>query len=314
MSLLLCIPLWVCVRRRSALDEAFWLAENVSSCSCAGPSNLFGTGDGLGILGRMERRESHRLRLLAVVLPVALSGCFSYQEEIWIDRDGSGRAEVDLFVADPSQKLRDFMESSGQELGRPEMELPEWTMPEGLLPTERQMRMEMGEKLESWEVIQKRGIRIRIAYRFDPGDAYESDAAPDAHEFEWESDGWFRHRFTRTIEGQKGLGLPNLPPGVLSELGRGDRPGFRYRSTVHFPGEISESNASSTEGETAVWDLSILDLVSGGRRLEATVDSGWALRRLLTIGGGILCGGFLLFCVGTIALVLLRGKRTYPGR
>ena len=214
--------------------------------------------------------------LLVGILQV---GCFSHDEEIWLEADGSGRCRVDLFIATPSQS--------------PELDFE-------LALSEEEVEAVMGDALEEFLVSFRRGLRVQMTYRFESGQSFALPIGATTERITppaWEPDGWLQRRFEKSVKPPAELGaIPILPSG----LGEPGRPGFRYRVTVHFPGVVVDSNASEVDGRTAVWDLAPSAILGGGRVLTARVDRGRAaLMRGVWLGGTAL----LLALLGGAVLV-----------
>ena len=230
----------------------------------------------------------------APLAALLLTGCFSYVEELWLERDGSGRCRIDLFVGD----------------GMGELPVGE------ILPTEEAVRAAFGERLELYRVTHKRGARVEIEYRFEPGLKVVAGAAAgllDAHRMSWKRHGLFGYAFEKRVSPARDLVPPEMA-GIAERLGGTDLPGLRVRTIVHFPGRVVESDATTETAEQSSWDVSLGDLLGGGRTLHATVSTLPDPTKPLLWIGGILCLGALLVAGAMVGIVLVRGQRSYPGR
>ncbi len=77
----------------------------------------------------------------------------------------------------------------------------------------------------------------------------EAEAAPDSEDMEEQME-----EFGKAME-QMGAMMQSMTAGA-------DQMGFTF--TVHFPGKILESNATRTEGNTAIWEFDMSQLQGGG--------------------------------------------------
>lgn len=222
-------------------------------------------------------------RRVVLLLPlVLLSSCFSYQEETWVEKDGSGRTTLDLFVADG---------------GLSGMGLPTARAP---------LEEKLGVQLDSFEVQSSRhGTRLLASFRFaaptTPARDGDEPFAPP-HAFRWEKAG-SEHHYVRNVlplasGAMAGVQLPAVPDVAVA--------GFRYRSTVHFPGPVRESSGTAVDRRTVRWELSVADLLEG-RKLVADVRTGipWG-----TIGVALLVvlAGMLAAAAGLAGVAFLWHK------
>lgn len=229
------------------------------------------------------------------LLCIAQTACFSYEEEIWVARDGSGRAHVELHVAPLIMQLASTP----------------------TFPNEEEAHDILGSRLQTYHLVQDEdgGIYMTIEYTFGANERFPlgrfgAQLPTPPHELKWKKDAGRIFVFTRNGDIQKvdrGTPLDRLlsPRSTL---------GLRYDIVVHVPGETMKSNATEVkagkngEGDTLIWHLSALDL-SGDRPLVAYVRVPLLPPGMLAIALPAILILMLVLIISMLLIILLARRR-----
>lgn len=238
-------------------------------------------------------RKSHAIfaRLAAGLACLLLSACFDIREELWIHRDGSGRAELAYTI--PASALRIGGGSAGMEekirelvASQPELRLDSLRVS---AHGEEEAKIEVALSTDS--MLALLDLRKSEAFGELPAAAGEIVGSIDVRLRGLDLD------FTRSIRVREALGLAAL--AIRGE----DRRGRRLEYRVHLPAPARESNATRTAdgGKTLVWSASL------GEALAKPLVTHFRTR--LPIPWFVHLAGALVLA-GSAALVLrLRRKR-----
>ncbi len=232
-----------------------------------------------------------RILLSAGIGSLALlmfAGCFSYDEEIWVKKEGGAKVKIDFFVPEPMDQL----------------------LAANLAGSSQRLREELGDRLLDLKIGHKRGSRLTFTYEYEKGEAPDLAALselPIGEPLEFKRIGLLNYRFEKRIPGSRDL------PDMGRYGNRRDQPGFRYRVTAHLPWPIAEANATRTDGTTAIWELTPAEAMQG-MVLHATTDRLSSLKWTCLAGMGVLLGILLLALLGVGVVLIVRSRGTYPGR
>lgn len=193
----------------------------------------------------------HVLRLLAIVAALLLASCIDGREEIWLNADGSGRADIRYSLPAAAARFQGGAEGVGRMLGEFLKTAP------GLTHSNHEVVTE-GDRLK---------IRVQASFdsardlgkvsRSDPMHKLPSSANGLAGEVKVAMDG-------RTIDFSRKIAAGNALPGI------GFMPGSPMKDRnltyiLHLPVAAVESNAMrvENEGRTLVWDYPLAQAVKG---------------------------------------------------
>jgi hypothetical protein len=229
-------------------------------------------------------------RLLAALACLLLGACFDIREEVWIHRDGSGRAELKYTIPESALLL-------GGGIAGLEQKVRE------LVATEPKVRLDDVK-------VSTAGGEARIAVKLSTDsmlsllELQESEAFQELPDAAGNIAGTVVVKlrgldidFTRTVKVREALGLASLA------IGAEDRRDRSLEYIVHLPKAPKESNATRTEngGKTLVWKATLGEALKRPlvTRFRAALPIPWYAHA---------AAGLLL--AGIVALVLrLRRKR-----
>ncbi len=254
-----------------------------------------------------------RSLLFACLTPVVLlfAGCLEYEEDLYLEKDGSGRVELRLGLVDLNETLRQM---SGGDTAA-----PAGMSPGTARASEEDFRL-MAEGIDGVEYISGRSYmeegkrHVEAVLEFDSLESLAglSDSGmgeqPDFFgRITWrEQDG--EYVFERRIHTSGGA-----ETGEAGALGKammaGVFQGHNLRFTTHFPGDIVATNEAGqidpNDPKTATWTVPLSRLMSEPVTLQARVATGgsgltWAL--LLAV--------FAVVVIAAIAtLIIVMAKR-----
>ncbi|WP_193213257.1 hypothetical protein [Luteolibacter marinus] len=194
----------------------------------------------------MRKLVPHFARFAVAIVCLALCSCFDVREEIWIARNGSGRAELTYHV--PSSALRLAGGSAGLE-----------DRIRALIASEPKLRT---DQVEVTEIGEDASIVVRISTDsmlslLDLKDNEEFQSLPKsaggiAGEINFKLRG-LDVDFTRSVDVGGALGLASLAVGVE------DRKNRHLTYIIHLPKAPRETNATSVRdgGKTLVWEATL---------------------------------------------------------
>jgi hypothetical protein len=232
----------------------------------------------------MRKLPAIFVRLLAGLACLALSACFDIREEVWIHRDGSGRAELNYTIPESALLL------GGGAAGL-EAKVRE------LVATQPKIRLDAVEVAtdndEASIVVKLSTDSMLSLLELQESEAFQQlpDAAANiAGNIVVQLKG-LDVDFTRTVKVREALGL-----AVLA-IGGEDRAKRHLEYTIHLPKAAKESNATSTAdgGKTLVWKATLGEALRKPvvTRFRAAMPIPWFVH---------LAAGLLL--LGIVALVL----------
>jgi hypothetical protein len=263
--------------------------------------------------------------LIAVALICVLGaccGCFEYSQEIWVNKDYSGRIVADFGVSeqmtalggmggyDPVQELRQgYTENKAQLEADPNVKSASLTE-----------RSEEGFHYFKFDVSLKDITKLGEAGRaLEPrGEALGGDAPEQMPPFE----------IARTDKGDINLRLalgemaarrPQIDDpfsGMGQAMALSMLSGRYFTVTLHAPGPISGNGELSEDKRTATWKYSIAELFSGkspSADIEARIDMPSPLLKLLLAAGVALALiAIVLIVLGLTRKRKPRAKPEYP--
>lgn len=185
--------------------------------------------------------KSWKLSAAALITLLLLPGCLHYEQETTLDASGSGSMRIHYWS---SEQTLSWMEngdlSFDEERARTQYE------GNGVQVTNVAVETQASDSTR----------HVRVDLDFDSIEKLGSAKGFSGSSFAWKGDGDTR-AFTHTITPRGGTGDVSLDA-------------FTVRYIYHFPGEIVECNADSTDGSTAVWTFPLSDL-SKPQKLTATI-------------------------------------------
>jgi len=227
----------------------------------------------------MITRLAHFIVALTALL---LSSCIDSHEEVWINGNGSGRAEITYVVPKSAA-----MTQGGKEGIRAVVE-KQISLAEGLRDTQIEITEE-GDRIK---------VFVRVAFdsvlklsELTTGPAAEQ-MTPAAKHFSGETDIRYKGRdvqVTRKISPGRAMpGASFMPTSTWK--------GHQLRYTMHLPQAALHSNATRTEnqGRTLIWEIPLADAISKPiiTRFETRIPIPWWSLVILTLLV-ILSGWFL---------------------
>ena len=194
----------------------------------------------------MRKLPSTFLRLFAAAACLLLAACFDVREEVWIHRDGSGRAELRYTVPDSALLLAGGSAALEEKI-------------RALVATQPPLRLD-GVQIAAWDGQAHVAVNISTESMLSLLDLKKSEDFDDLPESSAAIAGHFDVRlkwldldFSRSIHVREALGLASLA------VGADDRANRRLTYIVHLPKAAKESNATELRdgGKTLVWDYTL---------------------------------------------------------
>lgn len=191
----------------------------------------------------------HVLRLAAIAVAFLLVSCIDGREEIWLNADGSGRADVLYSLPATAAKFQGGAEGVGKMLDEFLKKAPGLTHASHEVVTE-------GDRLKIHVRVSFDSVRdVAKASGPAPMEKLPSSANGLAGKVKVAMDG-------RTIDFSRTISAGNALPGI------GFMPGSPMRDRnltyiLHLPVAVAESNATrvENEGRTLVWDYPLAEAV-----------------------------------------------------
>lgn len=234
------------------------------------------------------------IHFLATVLGcLLLASCFDIREEVWIESDGSGRAELDYVVPTKALTLaggRDDLEETIREVfdSEPDLNLDGLTF----------------EPVGEDTAIRIRTSTDSMLSLLDVGDnellqTLPQSASGFAGDFDVALKG-LNLSFSRTVDLGNTLGVAALA------IGGEQREKRRVRYVIHLPKAPTSHDAPETadRGRTLIWDLSL------GEALDAPVTTSFRARIPLPLWAVALAIVLVAGVVVRIVLIIRRRGRT----
>ena len=200
----------------------------------------------------MRKAPAYFRRILAGLACLLLSGCFEIREELWVHRDGSGKAELTYVIPNSALmltggteglegKIREMM--SKQE---PQLKL------EALQITEGEQGTRVAATVTTESMLSLMDLKKSDDMRTLPGAATDIAGNFDVRMRGLDID------FSRTIKVKDALGFAAL--GVNAE----DRKNRKLVYILHLPKRPAESNAMIIEddGKTLKWEATLGEALS----------------------------------------------------
>jgi len=211
--------------------------------------------------------------MVSIAFLSALTGCFDYEEEMWLNKDGSGK--VDFKIKLPSEFVDDE-EDDWFEEGNIRADLEKF---DGIDVEETKTYMDG----DQWIIAVKlRFTSWDLLAQVDWGD---DDKAKfwGSMTFEKEEDGqWVYQRTVEMSEdededdhGEEGEDEDEDESKLAERILQGIFGGYYWRYTVHFPDRIISANAEEKDidkkKKTVTWEFELIDLVKEPATMRATI-------------------------------------------
>ncbi|MEK7951444.1 hypothetical protein [Luteolibacter soli] len=186
----------------------------------------------------------HRLLILAACL--LLGACFDIHEEVWIERNGSGRAELRYTVPESALFLNGG--TSGTEKKIREIIA---TQP-SLILDDISVEAKDGNATVSVKVSTKSLLSLLDLKKSESFQNLPESTADIAGHFDVRLR-WLDLDFARSVHVREALGLASLA------VGSDDRENRHLTYIIHLPKAAKESNATSVtdDGKTLTWDYTL---------------------------------------------------------
>lgn len=231
----------------------------------------------------MTHRFRHLIRPLVALFALALGGCIDSREEVWIERDGSGRAEIRVEIPSAATTLhggpdglRELVESFID--GGSGIETDSITISTADARTTVAVAIRFESALKASEVMEGEAIdQLPTAAQ-----SFVGTARTRIHGLTLD--------FNRTIDPGAALPGATLLPGKPWQ-------GHALEYIIHLPVAAKSSNATRTENDgcTLVWDIPLADAVRApfSTRFEMDLPIPWSTVSAVAIPLS-LAGGWLL--------------------
>ncbi len=230
----------------------------------------------------MRKLHAIFVRFLAGLFCLLLGACFDIHEEVWIHRNGSGRAELNYSVPESALRLTGGaagLEAKIRELvaTQPKIRLDDLSI------TIADEQAKISAHLSTDSLLALRDLKKSEGFQ------NMSDAATNiAGHFDVRVKG-LDVDFARTVKIGEALGLGSLV------IGGEERKNRRITYIVHLPTVPEENNAMWVEddGKTLRWDMSLGEAMSKPvvTRFRAAMPIPWVVYAILA---GLVAGGVAL--------------------
>jgi hypothetical protein len=193
-------------------------------------------------------RNALLMRLLAGLSCLLLAACFDIREEVWIERNGAGRAELTYTLPESALLLTGGaagLEKKVRELvaGQPPLTL------DGVAVTVTDGQATVNVRLSTESMLSLLDLQKSDGFQELPQASAEIAGHFDVRLRGLDID------FARTVRVREALGLASLA------IGAEDREARRLSYTVHLPKAAKEHNATAVAdgGKTLVWESTLGD-------------------------------------------------------
>lgn len=224
-------------------------------------------------------RNDLLMRLLAGLACLFLAACFDIREEVWIERNGSGRAELNYTLPESALLLTGGaagLEKKVRELvaGQPPLTL------DGVTVTVMDGQATVNVRLSTESMLSLLDLQKTEDFQSLPEASAEIAGHFDVRLRGLDID------FTRTVRVREALGLASLA------IGTEDREARRLSYTVHLPKAAKEHNATTVTdgGKTLIWEATLGEALKQPviTRFRATMPvPRWVWIAAVALAGGI---------------------------
>ena len=226
----------------------------------------------------MRAKGPYSILLLLAVIP-ALNSCLSYEEELWVNRDGSGSAHFRIIVSQMlAQVLKETNEIPSLE-GSLTTELKEI---DGLRVVEAKAYERAGNSIwavkvdfDSWEHLKD----IRRSTENGGQDSLDFLGVVSLKKDEKERLVYSRTVGTRKQKGgdtEKETKEENPFTALGAGLMQGMLSGYTWKYTVHFPAQVVSANTADEDidklNNTVTWQVSLGSVVNEPYTMTAILD------------------------------------------
>ena len=233
-----------------------------------------------------------------LALAALMIGCIEYEEELWLNYDGSGRAALKISLESSASQTGDS--------GGPSMNEDELLAKFRAVPGISVIHSESGREDDiEWVVVELAFDSVGALSRVN----LEGDEVDFIGEIALRRDESRNLVFTRTVRAGEGESEANT--AMIAGMFKG----FSWTYTAHFPGKIIESNASeeNTDLETGMvkWKYSLAGLARGPQTMKVVFtapcvfSTGDFLRWLAQLA--VIAAAIVI--VALVLVKLFRGKK-----
>lgn len=219
-----------------------------------------------------------RALLLYLLILSTLAGCISYEEEIWIAEDGTGRLHSTIIF---SKKVTQFMSDSAAGIPTPE-------------DIKKRSEQSEGVDLDTVRTYEEDGkIHLALEMRFSDFSALKKlQGRGQQNNANLFGDARIKRtdngdlEFRRSV--QVGKGNDNSPGDIFSQqLIRALLAGDTWKYTVHFPTTVAATNAPNWDAKSRVlsWQFDLVELSEEPGLMRATLSSSHFDEALLLLFG-----------------------------
>ena len=226
-------------------------------------------------------KTSNHLLVVSLFLISGLLGCIGYEEELWIEKDGTGKVEFRIVLAEMLTKMMD----KNDETPLNEEKLKEqFTNIDGVRVDEAKTYEKEGKKIlsvklsfDSWKSLTDIDIDTDDKANFWGKISLKEDE--DGHVI-----------FSRIVQMNDNNTNENeeeenpFAAGLMTKM----LSGFSWKYIVHFPTTVVSANAADEdvdkEANTVIWETSLLSLSEGPFTMTAKLEKPTTMN-LYVIGG-----------------------------
>ena len=194
----------------------------------------------------MRKASAIFLRIFAVLACLFLTACFEIREELWVHRDGSGKAELTYVVPRSAVALAGGTEGLDRRLRELMATQPKLKL-EALSVTEGDTGVTVAATITTDSMFNLMDLKKSEGMRTLPGAATDITGDFDVRMLGLDID------FSRTIKVKDALGLGAI--GISTE----DRQNRKLAYILHLPKKPKSSNAMviEDEGKTLKWEVTL---------------------------------------------------------
>ena len=237
-------------------------------------------------------------RLLLLILPFLLVlSCIEYEEEMWVNKDGSGKIKMKIsmpqFLAEYDTEGEGISSFDEENVKKKIEEIDGLTLIESKSYEENEKNViEMVVKFDSFEILEKANE--------------EEDNQLFIGDIKMEKDEDDRIVFKRTIsmeDSSKSEADKESEKLMAAMLGQ-----YKFSYMVHFPNKVIEANTSDDnidqKSNTVKWTFSLASIISAPQEMVATLEAAEEAKdqfNWLTVGIGVVVV-FMLISIISMAV------------
>jgi len=242
-------------------------------------------------------------RLLLLILPFLLVlSCIEYEEEMWVNNDGSGKIKMKIsmpkFLSEYETEGEGISSFDGENVKKKFEEIDGLTLIDSKSYEEDEKNViEMVVKFDSFEILAKANE--------------EEDNKLFIGDIKMEKDGDGRIVFKRTVsmeDSSKSEADKESEKLMAAMFGQ-----YKFSYIVHFPNKVIEANTSDDNIDqklnTVKWTFPLTSIISAPQEMVATLDAAEGANdrfNWLTIGIGVV---IVFILISIISMVVKKRKK-----